>query len=165
MHALNLNYLTQGQVYALYKLVAGTISNKLKGLLSDKLGTKNVSISNPYNFYHFRLKRLIRNKFRKSCYRTYTLTGISNVIVVDYKFGQISQKQQLKRAKQQQKKQKQQTIKKKRQQLKNKKIQAAKRRKQLIDKKKSVTQSKNKLSVKPLVTAKSKLQKKTKLGK
>jgi len=72
--------------------VSDTISNKLKGLLADKIGVRNAAISNPYNFYHFRLKRLIKSKFRRSCYRTYTLTGISNVIVVDYKFGDMSKK-------------------------------------------------------------------------
>lgn len=86
-------------MYNLYNLVTETLSNKAKALIRSRLNLKNVSISNPYNFYHFRLKKFLRNKVRKSCYRTYTLTGISNVNIIDYKFGEISKKQQLKKAK------------------------------------------------------------------
>ena len=79
MHAINLNYCNYNQIIELAKIVNDRITKKQ---LKQK---KKYLLTSPYGFYHTSVKPLLY-KFKKTIYRTYTITGIKSQKLIDYKF-------------------------------------------------------------------------------
>ncbi len=87
LHGINLNYCNYSQINAIAKVV-----NRKVYKIQEKLGLR-YRIVNPYGFYHTGIKPVIRG-FGRSVYRTYFVSGISQVKLLDFKF-QKEQGQQL----------------------------------------------------------------------
>lgn len=98
LHGLALRVLTESELNKLAKMVKGTLTQKAAKFLKLRLNTLTLDIKDPYNFYHKKLKPFLK-KMDDSAYRTYTLTGISSVKVVDYRFKDMDTKVSKKLAK------------------------------------------------------------------
>ncbi len=79
LHGINLNYCDLKQINRIAEVV-----NRKVYKIQEKLGLR-YKIMNPYGFYHTGIKPLIK-KFGKSVYRTYFISGISQVKLIDFKF-------------------------------------------------------------------------------
>lgn len=79
MHAINLNYCNYNQILQLAKIVNDKITKKQ---LKQK---KKYSLTSPYGFYHISIKPVL-GSFKKTIYRTYSIVGIKNQKLIDYKF-------------------------------------------------------------------------------
>ena len=98
LHGLALRVLTESELTKLTKMVKLTLSQKVSKYTGLRLNKLHVDINDPYNFYHKKLKKFIK-KMGDSPYRTYTLTGISSVSTIDYRFKDMDTKVQKKLAK------------------------------------------------------------------
>jgi hypothetical protein len=85
LHGLALRVLSEKEINELAKMIKSTLSDKASKLIGLRLPKLKVDIERPYEFYHKRLKKFIK-KMDESPYRTYTLTGIFGVKVIDYRF-------------------------------------------------------------------------------
>ena len=91
LHGLALRVLSEAELNKLAKMVKVTLSDKASKLLGLRLPKLKVDIQRPYEFYHKRLKKFIK-KTGSNPYRTYTLTGVSAVKVIDYRFQDMDTK-------------------------------------------------------------------------
>lgn len=79
LHGINLNYCNYPQIIQIAKIVNDKISKKQLKL------KQRYNIISPYGFYHTSIKPYL-NRLTKSIYRTYTIRGIKNQKLIDYKF-------------------------------------------------------------------------------
>jgi len=98
LHGLALRVLSEAELNKLTKMVKVTLADKASKLLGLRLPKLKVDIHRPYEFYHKRLKKFIKT-LGGNPYRTYTLTGMSAVKVIDYKFKDMDMKTSKKLAK------------------------------------------------------------------
>lgn len=85
LHGLALRVLSEEELIKLTKMVKVTLTQKAEKLLKLRLNTLKIDIGDPYKFYHKKLKPFI-SKIDDSCYRTYSLKGISAIKKIDYRF-------------------------------------------------------------------------------
>ena len=88
LHGLNLDYIPPATLDKLYSVIKERTAEKIQKLLHLRLPLLKPVIHDPYNFYHRELKKFIGSHFDKneSPYRTYNLSGISNLRIIDYRF-------------------------------------------------------------------------------
>jgi len=87
VHGLALRFLHPAEIVKLRNILILTTAQKVAmftHIRFDKFG--KVDVTNPYDFYHKRLKFFLKADVRKGCYRTYTIGGISKIKYVDYRF-------------------------------------------------------------------------------
>lgn len=91
VHGLALRFLSPAEMIKLRNILAMTTAQKISvftHIRFDKFG--KVDVTNPYDFYHKRLKYFLKKDIRESCYRTYSIVGISKIKYVDYRFKNMS---------------------------------------------------------------------------
>ncbi len=93
LHGIALRILSESELLRLSKLVKFTVAQKANKLLKLKLPKLKADIGNPESFYKSKIKNFLRNK-KEPAYRTYTLSGISNIKLIDYKFKDMDVKTQ-----------------------------------------------------------------------
>ncbi len=85
LHGIALRILSESELLQLSKLVKFTIAQKANKLLKLRLPKLKADIGNPKSFYESKIKKFLGNK-KEPAYRTYTLSGISNIKLIDYRF-------------------------------------------------------------------------------
>lgn len=88
LHGLALHTVSEETLNDLYDIVKESLAAKVAKKLKLKWTPIKSDIRNPEDFYERRLKPFIREHFPKgeSPYRTYTLKGVKNVRIIDYRF-------------------------------------------------------------------------------
>jgi len=102
LHGLALRVISEGKLLELKKIVAETIDMKVQRLIKVRLPKLKTDISNPYKFYHNRLKSYL-NTLNENPYRQYITGNISHITRIDYRFQEVNTRQQKLITKQQKK--------------------------------------------------------------
>jgi hypothetical protein len=101
IHCINFNYLYEADVQHLFESISkrvnvevGDVSAKMKSAITDgNVAHINYSIKvNPYKLYELVIKPTLLVKPKtKNCYRTYKISNIRNLSLVNYRFNIIEE--------------------------------------------------------------------------
>ena len=88
LHGINLDYIPEGTLSQLWKMVDITLQGKIAKLVKLNLPLLKADIGNPRAFYNSRLKKFLKSKLGSTgvAYRTYDSSKLGSVRIIDYRF-------------------------------------------------------------------------------
>ena len=88
LHGLVLDHISDDLLKKLANITKETITGRLQKLTNLRLPLLKADIQDPRRFYETRLKQFIKTYFPEgeSPYRTYNVSGITNMRAIDYRF-------------------------------------------------------------------------------
>ncbi len=88
MHGLNIDYIPERILVQLWALTKETLQGKLQKLIKLRLPLLKPDIGNPKTFYYSKLRRFLKSKLggSSSCYRTYDISKVQSLRIIDYRF-------------------------------------------------------------------------------